>query len=388
MRSDTVPAMITEVLQKEANLLWYLNSRELKLLILHPLDRGEQINEWIERKGQSFREYKNTLFFALADAAAYGRLREDVKTWLALAEIKREVESDLKSPLAAKRQEIQDRMFNIRRDFSYNVRRVYHTLRVGARTYDLGQPVADNETLGHWYWRELTSKDIGAIVESLHYRTLVNKLMAGNEQVATSVILDQFYKNSDLPAPASEEVLARAVQLGVQEGAFGLVMGEGEITRDMLRYREPLPLGVISFEPGFSLLANAACEALTAQWRKEDEARRQEEEFGQDVGGGTEPGGAGYQVKDRQDEDSEEEPIERTVYHQVRLVINDVPASRIADVNRGIFMPLSAASDQPLTFTLTLAVSSEEGISQETLEHKIKETIRQIGAWIDEEQLT
>ena len=448
MRSETYPAMVTEILQKEANLLWYLNSRgdsyyfskipnlnrmildkkelyneafeetlrkviedeagsnfrtyiwptssegipdnrELKLLILHPHDQGQHIQDWIERKGQSFREYKNTLFFALADPAAYGRLREDIKTHLALSEIKREVESDLKSPLAAKLQEIKDRMLSISRDFSYNVRRMYHTLRVGERTYDLGQPVAGKESLGHWYWNQLTSQDIGAIEQSLHYRTLVNKLMVGSEQVATGVILNQFYKNVNLPAPASEEVVARAIQLGVHDGAFGLVMGEGDVTPHMLRYQETLPLGVISFEPGFALLTRTACEALLAQWHAEEEARRREEEKLPPEGGDEttvtddeqEPG------KDQnKDEIDEEEIVEKTVYHHVRLVIQDVLASRIADVNRGIFMPLSAAADEPLRFTLTIEVQSEDGITPATLEHKVKETIRQIGARITEEE--
>jgi hypothetical protein len=70
----------------------------------------------------------------------------------------------------------------------------------------------------------------------------------------------------------------------------------------------------------------------------------------------------------------------------VRLVIGDISTSRIADVNRGIFMPLSAASDRPLTFTPTIEVHSEEGITPATLENKVKETIRQIGARVEVEE--
>jgi hypothetical protein len=73
-------------------------------------------------------------------------------------------------------------------------------------------------------------------------------------------------------------------------------------------------------------------------------------------------------------------------YQRVRLVIGDISTSRIADVNRGIFMPLSAASDRPLTFTLTIEVHSEEGITPATLENKVKETIRQIGARVEVEE--
>lgn len=73
-------------------------------------------------------------------------------------------------------------------------------------------------------------------------------------------------------------------------------------------------------------------------------------------------------------------------YHYVRLVIADVPASRIADVNRGIFLPLSNLVDGGLTFSLEIDVTSAEGIPARTLEQTIKETVRQIGARVVEEE--
>jgi len=67
-----------------------------------------------------------------------------------------------------------------------------------------------------------------------------------------------------------------------------------------------------------------------------------------------------------------------------RLVVGDVPASKIADVNRGILLPISAVVGD-FTFTLEIDVSAAEGITRATLENKIKETIRQIGARVVEE---
>ena len=54
-------------------------------------------------------------------------------------------------------------------------------------------------------------------------------------------------------------------------------------------------------------------------------------------------------------------------------------------MNRGILLPLSNVVDGTLEFTLTLDVTSQEGITQDTLENKIKETVRQIGAEVREE---
>jgi hypothetical protein len=49
-------------------------------------------------------------------------------------------------------------------------------------------------------------------------------------------------------------------------------------------------------------------------------------------------------------------------------------------------MPLSQAAGE-VTFTMEIEVTSEEGISDSTLEQKVKETIRQIGARVVEERL-
>ena len=77
---------------------------------------------------------------------------------------------------------------------------------------------------------------------------------------------------------------------------------------------------------------------------------------------------------------------EATHYKRVRLVIEGVPAGRIADVNRGILMPISRAVGD-FTFTIAIDVSDEEGISRATIENTIKETVRQIGGRIVEERL-
>jgi len=445
LRSDTIPALVTDVLQKLGNELWYLNTRadayyfshipnlnrmimdkkelfnetyepelreiirgeigrkfvaylwpegdipdnrDLKLVILRPDDAGAQIPRWIERRGESFREYKNTLFFALADTAAFVKLREGVKAYLALQEIKAEIDSGDSTQLEAKRDEVQRRMHNIRRDFSYNVRRMYHTLRIGGRRVDLGQPVAGSETLGHWYWRELTSADVGAIVAHLGYRTLSAKFLAENERVATSVVLDQFYKDPGLPAPAEPQVVARAIQLGVQQRAFGLAeLRDDEIASDTLKYGVEIPLDAVSFEPGVYLIAREACEALQAhmvfpkEGAEEAEARARERAtptavtptVGKEEAGVATPRPVGVT------------PTEKR-FGRVRLVVAGIPASKIADVNRGILLPISRAVGD-FKFTLEIDVSGAEGISQTTLENQVKETIRQIGATLRDEVL-
>jgi hypothetical protein len=60
----------------------------------------------------------------------------------------------------------------------------------------------------------------------------------------------------------------------------------------------------------------------------------------------------------------------------------DTPASRMAEVNRGTIMPLRSSADRPLILTMTIEVHSEEGVTPETLDNKIKEKVRQIGVMV------
>lgn len=440
LRSDTIPAMVTDVLQKLGNELWYLNSRgdahyfsripnlnrmildkkelfnqayeaeleviiskevgrkftthlwptssdgipdnrSLKLVILRPEDNGSRIPDWIERKGSNFREYQNTLFFAVADTAAFAKMREDVKTWLALQEIEGMIKSGEMSQLETKRDEIQRRLRDIKRDFSYNVRRMYHTLCFGERKLDLGQPTAGNEDMGTWYWRELTDGNVGAIVERLGYRIIVNKLLTGNDSVPAGVILDQFYKNLDLPVPAQPEVVARALQIGVQEKALGLTEMRGdELDPHKLKFGpDSFALDTVTFEAGQYVVSPRKAEELLAKIPPSPPEDEDTDDSKPPEDGKTPP---------PLEEDFPPPPPPPVVekYHRVRLVIKEIPAGKIADVNRGVLMPLSSLVTE-LKFTLEIDVTSGDGVPKATLENKIKETIRQIGAYVDEEWL-
>ncbi len=58
--------------------------------------------------------------------------------------------------------------------------------------------------------------------------------------------------------------------------------------------------------------------------------------------------------------------------------MSDILSIKIADVKRGILLPFNRLVGD-FKFTIQIDVSSAEGISQATLENRIKEAIRQIG---------
>jgi hypothetical protein len=285
------------------------------------------------------------------------------------------VKSGEMSQLETKKDEIQRRLRDIRRDFSYNVRRMYHTLQFGPQKLDLGQPTAGSEDMSTWYWRELTDGNVGAIVERLGYRIIVNKLLAGNDHVAAGVILDQFYKSLDLPVPAQPEVVARAIQLGVKDKALGLVEQRGDdLDPTTLKYGDDILLDTISFEPGLYLIAQSKAEQLLTLIKP------------QPVEPPLPPPPPPEIPPHTPTTPTTPAPPADQKYSRVRLVISGIPAGKIADVNRGVLLPLSSLV-KDLKFTLEIDATSEEGIPRATLENKIKQTIRQIGATLTDETL-
>jgi len=235
LHTDTIPPMVTEVLQRLDKTLWYLNekggmhhfskipnlnrmildkkerynesyedemrsvfqkeagtafraylwprssedvpdNREIKLVILHPNAGEDTPSSWLDKRGITFRTYKNTMIFAMSDPAGSGYLKEQIKEYLALNEIKEGIESGSEDTLKDRLSEVNQRIKQIRDDFSYNARGMYKTLVIGEEKISLGQPVG-KEALSTWFMRELETRE--RIAKNLHYRFLVNRFLIG-----------------------------------------------------------------------------------------------------------------------------------------------------------------------------------------------------------------
>jgi hypothetical protein len=155
-------------------------------------------------------------------------------------------------------------------------------------------------------------------------------------------------------------------------------MPAGEMDPDTLKFQVSVPLDGISFEAEIFLISKD--RAATLQKKLEEE----EEEAG---GEGPIPGGEGpVPPPGRGPEPKPGSTPSEPSYHHVRLRVSGIPASKIADLHRGVLMPINRAVGD-FEFTLEIDVKSEEGISQSALENQIKETLRQIGARVEEEDL-
>lgn len=424
---DTIPSMITEVLQQLDKSLWYLNekggmfrfskipnlnrmildkkelfnitykqemksilqkeignafmpylwpkksedipdNREIKLVVLEANQDGESARQWLEKRGNTFRTYKNTVIFAMADATGFGALKEEIKTLLALKEIEDDIKKGGESGLTDRATEITQRMKRIRDDFSYNVRRMYNTLIIGTEHISLGQPTIGRESLSNWYKMELESRE--KLVSNLHYRFLVNKFLEGNQKVETRVILDQFYKNIGLVIPVSQDVIKRSIQQGISEAAFGLGFGkEGDIDKESIKFESNISTSLISLDEGELLLHKDLVKKLISEVEPP---------------GPTPPEGPGG-----------EPPVIPPVgppksgpkrFTKIFLRIEDISSKKIADFSRGVLMPLSKEVGG-FNIAMEINIDSKEGVSEHTIKNKVKETLSQIGARITREKI-
>lgn len=178
----------------------------------------------------------------------------------------------------------------------------------------------------------------------------------------------------------ADNVVTRAIQLGIQDGAFGLAqVQDDEIDAETLAYDEAIPLDAISFEAGFVLVPSDRCKTLAQQ------AEERVPAIANDNTSIT------YEVEESDEGVSTVTTEPRTAstaterrYRRVRLVVEGVPAGKISHVNRGILLPIKQAFGE-FTFTVEIDVAGDDGLPQAKLENVIKETIRQIGATIREE---
>ncbi|MHC1573530.1 MAG: ATP-binding protein [Candidatus Syntropharchaeales archaeon] len=434
LHAETIPSMVTEVLQRLDKTLWYLNekggmyhfskipnlnrmildkkerynesyeeemrsilqkeagkgfraylwtrgsedvpdNRELKLVILHPNADVGTPSRWLDKRGNTFRTYKNTIIFAMADPAGFGHLKEQIKEYLALNEIKEGIDSGAEETLKDRLPEVNQRIIRIKDDFSYNARRMYNTLVVGAERISLGQPTVGKEGLSTWYMRELETRE--RIVKNLHYRFLVNRFLRDKEWIETGLIVDQFCKDTRLPIPASLDVIKRMIKSGVTDGAFGIGFVEDEeVEADSIKTESC----EITFGESEVIVSKALVQRILSEREKKEEETTEGKDKKPKPGGGELP----VSITPPKPPEKPSETVRK--FKKIRLRVENIPSTKITEISRGVLMPISQEVGV-FELTLEINIDDEEGVSASTIQNKVKETIQQIGAKIVREKI-
>ena len=342
------------------------DDQRLKFVLIHPKINKNTLNDWLEKKGTTFRQNLNTVFFILPHQSHYADLQDQIQTKLALNELY-EKNKDKESIIIL---EIKQRQDIIDKALSYHVRRTYCVLFDGKRSISLDLPSTEYETLTGWFRRELYAREL--IVSKLHYRKLEDQFLSSNQFISTRDILEQFYRDPNLFKIESPEIIQKAICWGVKEGAFGRAeLREEKIITSSFFFSVEITPAEISFKSDEFLLRKNIAEIVSNQIEKSPNVK--EVIIPEDDGETAIPSEFEFKGKKRL----------AAKDYLLSLVVQNLDPNSLLAFYRGVIVPLESENSE-ISIKMKLDVRSKKKIPE-----TIEETISQLGAQItriDEEE--
>jgi len=369
------------------------DNQELKLAVLDPRERYDEraLRQWVDRKGQSYRAYKNTIIFAVPDGDRHVRLLDTIKQYLALQDILSGIESGKYPGLEEKKGEVKRRRDNIVDDFPLKVRELHHIAMVpvvngGLEEIDFGQPAVGRENLDSWFRKTLASQMHGKILGRPPSANLIRaKFLRNGDAIGLQEVVEQFYKNTSLPALDNPSLIAETVANGVREGSFALARQEdGSVIPESVRINEALSPSQVSFqEEGWVLVTVARAKELLQQVEPEYSEQPAQPKPGTaqrsgDGGTTVQPHHPTSGSSPSEGETTEQKEAEEKV-NRLQLRASGIPSSKLIDLHRGVIKPITREVGE-FDFAIEIDVSSAEGIPKKVIEQAIMETLQQLGA--------
>ena len=347
------------------------DTKELKLAILAPEHTkqngatGELVDKLLKKSGATFRTYQNTLLVLAADEGELSSLRQKVKRLLALRAI-RDDKALMRRLSEENKKTLESRLKDSDSDILFSLMLAYRHLakpgESGMEWFDLGIPtVGEQSSLPRRVREYLKSQEL--LLERISPHNLLKKTLREVEHEKSVLeIAEAFLRYPQLPMVQSIAVIEQAISQGVQQGIFGIKIGE------RVYFGET---------PPSSLLMDDAVlfrKELIQQPPSVDEPPR-EEAPKDTTASDPKPGVAAPPSAPQSPEAGG---------HRLRLRVK-VPWDKLSDFVRGVILPLRNDGAKLDVEVLVQARSESGGIKPATLEHKVKETLRQIGAEIVEE---
>ena len=347
------------------------DTKELKLAILAPEHTKQNgatsalVDELLKKCGGKFRTYQNTLLVLAADEGELSSLRQKVKRLLALRAI-RDDKALMRRLSEENKKTLESRLKDSDSDILFSLMLAYRHLakpgESGMEWFDLGIPtVGEQSSLPRRVREYLKSQEL--LLERISPHNLLKKTLREDEHEKSVLeIAEAFLRYPQLPMVQSIAVIEQAISQGVQQGVFCIKIG-----------------GRVYFgeTPPSSLLMDDAVlfrKELIPQPPSVDEPPR-EEAPKDTTASDPKPGVAAPPSAPQSPEAGG---------HRLRLRVK-VPWDKLSDFVRGVILPLRYDGAKLDVEVLVQARSESGGIKPATLEHKVKETLRQIGAEIVEE---
>lgn len=350
------------------------DTRELKLAVLspeypYPASATKAFGrELLEKCGQTFRTYRNTLLLLVADNNELQGIRQQVKRLLAyrtIAEdraLMRQLSEENRRSLESKIKEVEDGL-------THRLLSAYRYLvKAGdseGQWFDMGLPtVGLKPSLAARVWGYLGDEEV--LLTRLAPRQVLEKALRPDEEEKTATELyEAFLRYPHLPILASREVLYDALAQGVQQGLFGVRVGARLFFKEKVSPAELGAEAVLVREPPESPPSQP--ETLPAPIGLAGEPPQPPTSTGQIAEGNTALGVA-----------------PPSGVHTYRLSVN-LAWEKLSDFVRGVLLPLFQEGAE-LRVQVTLEARAAGGIKPITLDQKVRETLQQIGAQVLHEE--
>jgi uncharacterized protein len=361
------------------------DARRLTLAVLDPqiqfggeatVETMQVADEILRNTGSGFRAYTNAAMLLAADAGELARARATARRLLALRDLRTDPAryGDLVPEL---QRELMDRLAEAERRFSHRVASAWrHLFELRPRT-----TAAAASSLAHEDLRlgldglgvvdavvELLRK-MDRLVDELAPATLLserfNLLPEGTDAVELDTLLAAFAKYPYLPKLTSQDVLRRCIAEGVERGLFGLASGSSWDAEDaLLRFREPVGLEEIAFQPGVSLVRASATEALLRARAEAAATPRPAEKLIDEL---PDAGEDGEEERDEEERDA--------AHGKLTITMDDVPGDEVLRLVRSVVGPLNEAG---ASVRVALTVQAQGDITSD-VRALIREGLEQLG---------
>jgi hypothetical protein len=372
---DEIKRRIEKIAGKDFEVyIWPISSadipdnKKLKLVIL-PLelmwgnpDTEKFVQDVLTNYSTGYRVYKNTLIFLVADPNEYSGLKEVIRRFLGLKMIISDKEI-LKTLTESDRDRANQWFKDKDSEAWFKIISTYRHLvkcsKEGLKKFDLGIPaIGERPSLSMRVKHYLKDKEV--LLDKLSPKALLEMTFTEEDERKNLVeIWEAFLKYYELPLLENESVLKDAVVKGVEDkdnGIFGILIG------DKVYYKE-------------SIVAPELSEDVFLV-RKEVAAKMKEEMKGIEI--------------EKETSLTKEEgvtvppPVSGKAFQNITIEA-EIPWDKLSDLIRGVFMPLNREGAR-ISLLMKIEASSEKGISKDTLDLKVRETLRQIGAKIIDER--
>ena len=357
----------------------------------------ERVEQLWDRVGGGLREWRNALVLIAPDQGLWERAGEAVREVLAYESV---LDSNIQnlSPLEEKdlKSRANDKRSSLATSVATAYRWVFYPERDGLAHASLAVPATAGERIAQRAAKRLSSQDYGdpkilAGMGALYFNAKVSSHIWTDDAQALdlAVALRRFPQWTYLPIlPNREETLRDCIRDGVSTGLWSVAIGEA--SQDQY---QGLVEGVPEFDGLVSLFDGSASlvKGELRQLIREELSPEPEEALPEGNGRPSDSEGTQPESGEGQpDEDGEQGelgiPSPARRLKQVRLNVRDLAVAKTNNLQPYLFRVLQQ-HDAGAEMQLSILVTSEPGIPEDTLDSQIIEAFDQLGVSVSWEEV-